>query len=137
MGRNIVHAVVHQSTRTITAEHLLVRLLPLLLLPVVLCLVGCSSGRRALEETKHKGDQIIHALEQFRADHGKYPKSLADLSPKYMQEVPPPTWGLKTWQYEADEKGFTLRVDESIFTGDGNSHWLRYMGEKWGWQIGD
>ena len=38
---------------------------------------------------------------------------------------------------ESNGKEFTLRVDESVHTGDGNSRWLRYQGEKWGWQIGD
>lgn len=112
-------------------------LVKLLLLLVVLCLPGCSSGRAKIEDTKQKGNQIIRALEQFRADHGRYPKSLTDLSPRHIRELSPPTWGLKMWEYESDGKAFTLGVDESIHTGDGDSRWLRYQGQKWGWQIGD
>ena len=80
----------------------LVKSLFFLLLSVALCLSGCSSGQGKIDETKQNGNQVIRALEQFRTDRGQYPKSLADLSPKYIQELPPPTWGLKTWQYESD-----------------------------------
>lgn len=123
--------------RLIAGDLSLAKTLFFLLLPVALCLSGCSDDRGSIKETKQRGNQIIQALEQSRAARGQYPKSLADLSPKYIQELPSPAWGLKTWQYESDGKEFTLRVDESVRTGDGNSHWLRYQGKKWGWQIGD
>jgi len=106
-------------------------------LAVALGLAGCSSDQSKINETKQRGDQIIQALEQFIADQRHYPRSLSELSPKYIEKLPTPAWGLKAWQYEADEDEFTLKVDESIHTGDGNSRWLRYQGEKWGWQIGD
>lgn len=126
-----------QPMRFIAGSASLGKSLFLLLLPVALCIAGCSSGQERIDETKQKGNQIIRALEQFRTDRGQYPKSLADLSPKYIQELPLPTWGLKAWQYESDGSEFTLTVNESVHTGNGDSRWLRYQGEKWGWQVGD
>ena len=34
------------------------------------------------------GQPIVRALEKFRKQNGAYPKSLADLAPKYLPEVP-------------------------------------------------
>ena len=137
MNRHFGTRFVRRPMRFIAGSSSLGKLLFFLPLLVTLCIAGCSNGQGRIDETKQKGNQIIRALEQFRIDRGQYPKSLADLSPKYIRELPPPTWGLKTWQYESDGSEFTLRVDESVHTGDGNSRWLRYQGEKWGWQIGD
>jgi hypothetical protein len=137
MNKNLYPRFARRPIWFIARTVRLVQLQSLLLVPLVLCLAGCSSSQTKINETKQRGDQIIRALEQYRADNSRYPTSLTDLSPKYLPDVPSPTWGLRTWQYESDGKEFTLRVDESIHTGDGNSRWLRYQGEKWGWQIGD
>lgn len=107
------------------------------LLLISLCLCGCSSDRGKIDETKRRGDMIIRALEQFHSDRGYYPQSLADLAPKHIKELAPPTWGLKEWQYESRGSEFTLKVNESMHTGDGSSRWLRYEGTKYGWHIGD
>jgi hypothetical protein len=113
------------------SEYLSARFFLFLTLTVVVCFAGCSDKRR-IDETKRTGNQVIQALEQFRSDRGHYPKSLSDLSPKYLRELPAPTWGVKKWQYEANKGEFTLRVDESVHTGDGDSRWLRYQGKGWG-----
>jgi hypothetical protein len=110
---------------------------PVAMLLIALCLVGCSSGRQKMAETTQRGNRIVRALEQYHADRGRYPNSLTDLSPKYLREIPPPTWGLRTWQYQSRASDFTLRVDESVHTGDGDSRWLQYMGKQLGWQVGD
>lgn len=108
-----------------------------LLLLAISCSGGCTSDRAKIDETKKRGNQIIQALERFRADQGHYPTSLTDLVPKYIHTLPSATWGTRTWKYAADANGFTLSVDESVHTGDGQSRWLRYQGEKLGWQTGD
>src|SRR5436190_1477550 len=86
------------------------------------------SSPSVLEETERRGNQVVEGLERFRTDHGTYPDSLQELSPKYMQEVLPPTWGLKTWIYaaERERKGYDLRVHESVHTGNGASHFFAY-----------
>jgi hypothetical protein len=57
------------------------------LLAVAVCVAGCSSQRQ-IDEAKRRGDQIVQALKEFHADRGHYPRSLADLSPKYLQKIP-------------------------------------------------
>lgn len=79
----------------------------------------------------------MNALKRYHADHGQYPATLDDLTPHYLQEIPPPTWGLRTWYYSPNATSFQIGVDESKYTGDGNSHWFRYLGDKHGWQTGD
>jgi hypothetical protein len=107
----------------------------LLLLSVTTFLAGCSDTHQQIKETEQRGDKIIRALDQFFADNGKYPKSLSELTPKYLTEIPAPTWGLREWIYNGD--GYILGVNETIYTGDGNSQWLRYQGAMSGWQKGD
>jgi hypothetical protein len=99
-------------------------------------ILGCSE-KPSLRETAQRGDLIIAALEKYRADHGQYPPSLKHLSPKYIDKIPSPTWGLREWIYEGDERGFFLMVDESVHTGDGNSRWFKYQGKELGWETGD
>ena len=101
-----------------------------------LLLSGCSADRAKINETTQRGDVVIRALEEFHADNGHYPKSLSELQPKYIIEIPQPVWGLETWQYEAGESEFKLSVNESIDTGDGIHLWLEYE-KKGGWQMGD
>jgi hypothetical protein len=91
----------------------------------------------SVDETKRRGDVVIQALNNFHADHGRFPRSLAELSPQYLEEIPEPDWGLRRWLYEPDGSDFYLRVNETEHTGDGDSHWLRYEGDKSGWRMGD
>jgi hypothetical protein len=103
---------------------------------ILLCCGGCSNDRE-IPETKRRGDQIIEALEQYHADHSRYPTSLEKLLPKYIQEIPVPTWGLRAWRYQTDGKEYTLRVNESTCTGDGNYRYLQRQGRNCSWDIGD
>lgn len=111
------------------------RFMSILLLSFVM-MAGCS-GSNGLAETKNHGDQIISALQAFHAKNNRYPSDLKELVPTYLVDVPLPTWGLRTWKYYGDTTDFSLGVDESTSTGDGDSHWFRYMGPKHGWQLGD
>ncbi|MHC4153790.1 MAG: hypothetical protein ACYST6_02525 [Planctomycetota bacterium] len=62
------------------------------------------------------GDRIVEALNLYRADTGHYPVSLEMLVPKYLDEIPAPTWGEQFWRYNQDGDGFSLRVMSE--TGD-------------------
>ena len=111
-----------------------------LLAALVLFAPGCSSplgDKQGLAESARRGDLIVAAIEKYHADNGQYPKALADLVPKYIQDIPLPTWGVKSWTYELTEEYFDLRVDKSPETGDGYHHFLWYCGPDHGWQIGD
>lgn len=77
------------------------------------------------------------ALKQFEKDNGKYPESLQDLTPRYLQTISPPAWGLGRWIYTVNPDGFDLRVNETIYTGDGDSMYLRYDERESKWVTGD
>lgn len=98
-----------------------------------IAVAGCGD----IEETERRGNAILGALERFNSDHGRYPAALDELQPKYLQEIPTPTWGLRTWKYSSDGAEFQIGVDESTRTGGGDALWFRYLGEKHGWQTGD
>jgi hypothetical protein len=102
----------------------------------VVCVAGCTNDNN-LVETERRGDIIVGALKKFHADHGHYPAFLNDLSPQYLNEIPPPTWGLETWKYTPNSTDFYFGVDESTSTGDGDSLWFNYLGDVDGWQTGD
>jgi hypothetical protein len=104
-------------------------------LSLVLFSIGCHD-EEALAQTERCGNVIVEAIEAFREATGDYPGALSELTPGYLAEIPQPEWGLKKWNYEAWEDGFTLGVDESSRTGDGNSHYFRYMSGQ-GWMWGD
>jgi hypothetical protein len=109
----------------------------LVILTILQCCSGCSRGRKRLEETIQIGNEVVSALDAFMKDNEHYPDSLGELSPKYIGEIPSPAWGLRQWKYSSQGKEFSLSVDESRRTGDGNSRWLRYRPDGHGWQIGD
>jgi hypothetical protein len=52
-----------------------------------------------LEETKRRGEQIVGALESFRARTGAYPDSLPQLVPEYIAAIEQPVWGTQQWRY--------------------------------------
>jgi hypothetical protein len=106
----------------------------LVLFAGIVAIGGCSGASRP--KTQQRGDRIVMALTQYRADHGRYPESLGELSPAYLKDIPHPTWGLREWKYRGQTSEFNLRVDESTRTGDGNSHYLEYV-EGYGWQLAD
>lgn len=101
---------------------------------LALSAAGCS--RAALKETERRGNQVVTALTRYQTDNGHYPASLEELTPKYLREIPSPTWGLKQWRYENNGSRFTLMVDESHRTGDGDAQYLNYS-DRHGWQLAD
>jgi hypothetical protein len=53
----------------------------------------------SLEETKRRGALLVEALHTYHHEQGGYPDSLADLRPRYIAVIDPPTWGLQRWSY--------------------------------------
>ena len=67
---------------------------------------GCSSGKWSdsdVAETVKRGDEIVAALEKYKKDKNEYPKSLDELKPSYLSEIPDPTVGTKKWDYRLGE----------------------------------
>jgi type II secretory pathway pseudopilin PulG len=75
---------------------------------VGLTVVSEVAGARSVEKSKARGEFIAHALEQFAADHGTYPKELDDLVPDYLSKIPRPTVGTRRWEYSGGEQSFSL-----------------------------
>jgi hypothetical protein len=105
---------------------------------VLLGALRFSGSSGSIDETVRRGNIIIQALNKYHEDRGQFPATLTDLRPEYLKEIPTPDWGLRAWKYGREAgTSFYLGVDETKYTGDGDSRWLRYDGPKWGWQEGD
>jgi hypothetical protein len=61
-----------------------------------------------MNEQTHTNLQIGFALAAHRADHGKYPKTLDALTPKYLPSVPADLFSGKAPIYRPAEKGYLL-----------------------------
>jgi hypothetical protein len=49
---------------------------------------------------------VAFALAAYRADHGSYPKTLAELAPKYLKQVPGDLFSGKELIYHPTETGY-------------------------------
>jgi len=58
------------------------------------------------------GRVIIQAIEASNSRHGKYPESLSDLVPEFLESIPKPGWGIDKWEYGLSHfnKGYGLSV---------------------------
>ena len=79
------------------------------------------------------GDRIVAALEQYRNDIGHYPDRLNDLVPKYIQQIEPPRYGEKKWDYNhrPGENSFGLYMWGRKAYQDG----YLYNSEKKQWEV--
>jgi hypothetical protein len=80
---------------------------------VFLVVLGCSRNHASsFERDKRVGDNIVEALDTYRADNSHYPRQLTDLVPKYLPEIPPPQYGDGKWDYnyKPDNDSFGLYV---------------------------
>lgn len=64
-----------------------------------------SNDRR---EQKFQNLRVAMALAAYRADHGKYPETLAALQPKYLPTIPLDLFSGEPLIYEPDDKGYLL-----------------------------
>jgi hypothetical protein len=79
------------------------RSLKYLLLVILFLLCGCNSCYKTdwlteIKDGKERSYQIIEALEKYRFEKGRYPSSLSDLLPVYLQSIPSTTTNQK-FQY--------------------------------------
>jgi hypothetical protein len=76
-----------------------------------------------------EGDAVAAAIENYRTDHKKYPASLRDIIPNYIQTIPKPHWGTNEWVYllNKDQKSYALIV--KLSKGDYIGH--VYENGKW------
>ncbi|MEM1058623.1 MAG: hypothetical protein AAGK14_05195 [Verrucomicrobiota bacterium] len=78
--------------------------------------------------TERRGNLIVDALENYHTDHGKYPKELTQLIPKYLVSIPNPAVDAKEWEYwpVRERIGFVLFLhgSESLHFYDKNKIWF-------------
>lgn len=76
-----------------------------------LATINVRNARIRAEENalKYNLAQIRKAIDDYYADHQKYPPSLEDLVPNYMRKIPadPITRSAETWQTEMEQPDFT------------------------------
>lgn len=70
---------------------------------VLLCLVvlvtGCEADKSSVSNDERIGDQIVAALEKYKAQRGSYPDVLSELEPDYVGLITPPHYGQRRWDY--------------------------------------
>lgn len=65
---------------------------------------------QAIKETHARGEQIVAALERWKAITGKYPASLDLLVPSELASIPRPVVGNGIWKYTTPgDQSFRLR----------------------------
>lgn len=92
-----------EKLRTAVSEQIVVVLLGLLA-PAVQK-IGDAVDRA---EQSARNGVLAFALAAYHADHNKYPASLADLSPKYLKQVPDDLFSGKPLIYKPTDTGFLL-----------------------------
>ena len=64
--------------------------------------IGCGDASwniKNIQNSQSRAVPIIKALEKYKDDRGRYPDSLAELVPKYIVQIDPPTAGDGKWRY--------------------------------------
>ena len=75
--------------------------------------------KQAREQTVEIARPLIAAINHYIADHAAPPSSLSDLTPQYLDQIPTPTVGSRTWIYRLDpsgipnDPGFSLSVEST------------------------
>jgi hypothetical protein len=59
-------------------------------------------------EQQHRNLHLAFALAAYHADHKKYPAALADLAPKYIEQVPTDLFSVKPLVYKPSDTGYLL-----------------------------
>lgn len=87
---------------------------------ILACFLGCllpscsNWSDDHVRETKHRGEQVRDALKQYQRQTGTYPSKLEQLVPKYIERIPLPTVGKKTWSYEVYKAGGSYLISVAI-----------------------
>ena len=74
------------------------------------CPAPCAIKDNEVAGIHADGARLVSALENFKASEQKYPRTLAELSPKYLDKVPE-TIGNRKFSYWTSEDGkYNLRI---------------------------
>jgi len=75
-----------------------------------LMIPGATKVQLAAEQTQQIDEnvKVAFALARYERDHGRYPKALAELAPKYLSQIPQDSFSGEALIYRAAEKGYLL-----------------------------
>ena len=81
----------------------------ILVLLVASLLCGCfdtpeERDRKERLSVETPGNIIVGALNRYERQNGRYPTSLDDLAPKYLEKIPRSKYGSRKWEYKAGSK---------------------------------
>lgn len=71
----------------------------LVILFSLVALAACEPNRASVPSDQLAGDQIVTALEKYKAEQGHYPNQLSELMPSYISQIKSPQYGEKRWDY--------------------------------------
>lgn len=73
------------------------------------------------KQRRENAEEIISALNEYKADKGKYPESQMELKPDYLSDIPTSNWGLLPvmFSYEADSTKNEFALEYKVATGCG------------------
>lgn len=98
-------------------------------------MAGCVPDKASVAEDKLIGDQIVAALEKYKAEQGSYPDVLSQLEPTYISHITPPHYGERRWDYihYCTNDSFGLAIWGRRLTDDG----YLYSSERKKWQVAE
>lgn len=76
-----------------------------------------------------RGDAIRPALEAFHAAHGRYPGTLAELSPRYTAAIEEPAAG--EWRYQALHDGAAYELGFTTGPSGRVDYWWSSTVDRW------
>ena len=82
----------------------------LICLFLIYCHIDDNNRRKKLYETRKEGYKIAVALRQYHNNKNKYPITLGELVPNYLDKLQQPRWGDTGWLYMRSEKDYLLQV---------------------------
>lgn len=83
-----------------------------IILAILIALISSTTSSRTPD---FQGATIlIHALDQYRFDHGKYPANINQLVPNYLTKIPFAYSNSVEWIYSGDATGFDLGVHSPV-----------------------
>jgi hypothetical protein len=112
-----------------------VKILFSILFCILVFLNGCRPDRTSVANDMLIGDQIVAALEKYKAQRGSYPDVLSELEPNYIGHITVPRYGEQKWSYVhyCKNDSFGLAMWGKRLTDDG----YVYSSERKQWETAE
>lgn len=95
-----------------------------------------ATHRNAIK-TRSLGDGIVSSLEAYEETHGVFPRTLDELTPKYLPTVPRPIYGSGEWSYRRDGQSGSEREFCLSFHAVGGYPTIFYESRTGKWAVDD